>query len=120
MGHQLLEAGHIDVAHRLMTDPNSNIIPPIIVKFNTRTNRDAFYSHRSVLKNFTIADMQLEQTPATLKMENKIYINKSLSSVDTKLLFRRAREHAKAAHYKQCYTFGGLIYLKNDMVAPRI
>ena len=88
MGHQLLEAGHIDVAHRLVTDPNSNRIPPIIVKFNTRTNRDAFFSHRSVLKNFTIAGMQLEQTPATLKMQNKIYINEPLS-VDTRLLFRQ-------------------------------
>ena len=36
MGHQLLKAGHPDVAHRLMTDPNSNRIPAIIVKSNTR------------------------------------------------------------------------------------
>ena len=113
MGHRLLDIGHIDVSHRLMAGTNNNKIAPIIVKFNTRTNRDTYYSHRAALKNITIADLQLAETPVTQRMLNNIYINESISVV-TKLLFRQAREHIKAINT------GGFIHVKKDMEAPRI
>ena len=119
MGFKELQYNDIDVAHRLMSDETTDRIPSIIVKFISRTSRDNYYSYRAGLKDITILDLKLSETPATKKVKNKIYINESLS-LDTKLLFKKARKQAEDFDYKHCYVYGSIIYIKKDKDSQKI
>ena len=56
----------IDVAHRLMSDL-ADRIPPIIVRFISRTERDKYFSKRSGLKLTDITNLGFEKTNITAK-----------------------------------------------------
>ena len=74
----------LDVVHRLSNKPDS----PIIMKFTSRTARDAFFSDRSGLKTFTI-----ECLGFSIDLNSKssrIFINESLSRIN-KALFKEVR-----------------------------
>ena len=103
----------MDIAHRLKTDPHSNRVPAIIVRFKSRTDRNLFHSSRFHLKDKDMTNLGCQKQNITSSTSHNIFINESLS-VHTKYLFKQAREHCKKIGFKNCYTSSGMIYVRKE------
>ena len=99
----------IDVAHRISPLKDS----PIIVKFNTRTDRNNFFESRKNLKGKTIADLGF-RTPNTSPVKgNKIFVNESLTT-SNKTLFKAVRERCNEKSYDFFWSRNGSIYARKN------
>ena len=105
--------GKIDIAHRLKTDPQSNRVPAIIVRFNNRSDRNLFYSNIFSLKEKNVTNLGYQEDNATASPNLKIFINESLS-VHTKYLYKLARDHCKKIGFRNCYTSSWYVRKEKD------
>ena len=101
-----------DVVHRLSDREDA----PIIIKFNTRTDRDKFFNNRSLLKNVTIKDLGYDEKK---DKKNKIFINESLTKPN-KILFKSVRNTCKAKNYDYCGTKNGVIFARKNADATAV
>lgn len=86
-----LTADCIDAAHRLPA--REGRIPPIIVKFTSRIQRDTWYSKRRIL------------------VKENIFINENLTA-ETRRLLWQAKQVAKAKAFKFVWTKNGMVFMR--------
>ena len=114
-----LESADIDVAHRLFKSRMDHT-PCIIVRFRSRSARDAYFFKKSELKSIRIKDLGFDSsTLVNGQSHGKIYINESLS-VFSKQLFKAARESCQKYGYESCFVNSGIIYAKKNKLSNKI
>jgi len=95
----------IDISHRTSNDANADII----VKFDSRRARDRFYLGRKQLKErgTTAKDIGFN-------INNKIYINESLTSKNGDLFKYTRGKLTKTNRFKFAWTTNGTVKVRKD------